>query len=67
MNRSIAILGIMTAGFALGFGGFMIVPAIPAIILFILSSPESVRAILAGMMGSVLATSTLIIWERRSR
>lgn len=67
MNRSIAILGIMMIGFALGFGGFMIVPTIPAIILFILSSPESVKAILAGMMGSVLATSTLIIWERRTR
>ena len=67
MNRFLLIWGLGLGGFLLGFSGYLIASYFPFIFGFILANPESVRALASGVMGSILSTSTLIIWERIKR
>ena len=65
MGRASLVFGFWLIGYALGFFGYLLYPAISAALLALLPSifitPEIVGAFLSGIAGSIISTVVVVV------
>ncbi|HET7641880.1 MAG TPA: hypothetical protein VFK40_00100 [Nitrososphaeraceae archaeon] len=69
MNRKLAIFIIWLIGFGIGFGVYLLSPTITKWFLtniYQFLDSSIIGALIAGILGSIISTLTMMIWIKRS-
>ena len=69
MNRKLAIFIIWLIGFGIGFGVYLLSPIITKWFLtniYQFLDSSIIGAMIAGILGSIISTLTMMIWIKRS-